>query len=132
MVWKKFASQDVAQVLAELQTTELGLSSAAARERLRMQGDNGLEEKPFSVLKMVKRRARSSFLYLLLAAAGISYFLGDRLEALLILLFIAINVGLETYQEYHSEKSIRLLKRYLITHTRVRRDGRMMEVESGR
>ena len=130
MVWKKFASEDVAQVFAELQSTNAGLSQALAEERLRTQGNNGFEEESFSLFKMIKRRARSSFLYLLLVASGLSYFLGERLEALLILLFIAINVGLETYQEYHSERSIRLLKRYLVVRTRVRRGGKVMVVES--
>lgn len=130
MVWKKFSSEDIPQVFAELQSSEAGLSPDAARERLRVTGKNGLEEESFSVIKMIKRRARSSFLYLLLAASGLSYFLGDHLEALLILVFIAINVGLETYQEYHSEKATRLLKRYLVIYTRVRRAGIAITVES--
>src|SRR3989344_2491529 len=130
MVGKKFASQDVTQTFAELQSADQGLSLAAAQERLRILGDNGFTEESFSFIRMIKRRARSSFLYLLLAASGLSYFLGDRFEALMILLFVVINIGLEIYQEYHSEKAIQLLKRYLITHTRVRRDGKIIPVES--
>jgi Mg2+-importing ATPase len=130
MVWKKFSSEDVSQVFTELQSSENGLSSEMAAERLRVTGKNGLEEVPFSLIKLIKRRGHSSFLYLLLVAAGLSYFLGERLDAILILLFIAINVGLETYQEYHSEKATRLLKRYLVIHTRVRRDGKVLTVES--
>jgi Mg2+-importing ATPase len=130
MMWKKFSSEDVAQVLAGLQSSEQGLSPAVALERLRATKNNALEEESFSLLKIIKRRARSSFIYLLLSAAGLSYFLGEHLETWLILLFIAINVGLETYQEYHSEKAVRLLKRYLVIHTRVRRDGKTMMVES--
>lgn len=130
MVWKKFSSEDVSQVFAELQSSENGLSSEMAAERLRVTGKNGLEEASFSLIKLIKRRGHSSFLYLLLVAAGLSYFLGERLDAVLILLFIAINVGLETYQEYHSEKATRLLKRYLVIHTRVRRDGEVTTIES--
>ncbi|MFZ2299582.1 MAG: HAD-IC family P-type ATPase [Candidatus Moraniibacteriota bacterium] len=131
MVWKKFATKDVAQVLAELQSSEAGLSSNIATERLSAAGGSGLREGSFSLIDMIKRRARSSFLYLLLVASVISYLLGEHLEALLILLFIAINVGLESYQEYHSEKAARLLKRYLVIHARVRRGGKVMTVESG-
>ncbi|MDO8565900.1 MAG: HAD-IC family P-type ATPase [Candidatus Moranbacteria bacterium] len=130
MVWKKFSVEDVPGTFAELESSEKGLSLEAAKDRLRVDGRNILEEKPFSVTEMFKRRVRSSFLYLLLAAAGLSYFLGERLDAILILTFILINVGLETYQEYHSEKAIRLLKRYLVTHTRVRRSGDIMTIES--
>ncbi len=129
-MWAKFASEDVHQVLAELESIETGLSREAVAGRLRAAGKSDLEAAPFSLIKMAKRRARSSFLYLLLAAAALSYFLGERLEALLILLFIAINVGLETYQEYHSEKAVRLLKRYLVIHTRVRRGGKVETIPS--
>ncbi|MEK9151067.1 MAG: HAD-IC family P-type ATPase [Patescibacteria group bacterium] len=131
MMWKKFSSEDIAQTLVELESTEAGLSEHSAAERLSAAGPGSLETGTFTLIGMIKRRARSSFLYLLLAAAGLSYFLGDHLEALLIILFIAINVGLETYQEYHSEKAVRLLKRYLVMHVRVRRGGETMTVESG-
>ena len=130
MVWKKFSSEDLAQVFAELQSSAAGLSTSVAAERLRVTGENRLEEESFSLIKLIRRRAHSSFLYLLLAAALLSYFLGEHLEALLILIFITINVSLETYQEYHSEKVTRLLKRYLVAYTRVRRDGKIIAVES--
>jgi P-type Mg2+ transporter len=130
MVWQKFSSEDVSQALSELQSSEKGLSPDDARERLRATGRNELEEASFSLIKLMRRRAHSSFLYLLLAASGLSYFLGERLDALLILIFIAINISLETYQEYHSEKATRLLKRYLVVHTRVRRGGKVMTVAS--
>ncbi|OGI15206.1 MAG: hypothetical protein A3E38_01160 [Candidatus Moranbacteria bacterium RIFCSPHIGHO2_12_FULL_54_9] len=130
MVWKKFASQDSLDALAELESSEKGLLPEVARERLRIEGNNTLGEKPFSIVAMLKRRARSSFLYLLLAAAALSYVLGERLDAALIFIFIAINVGLETYQEYHSEKAAQLLKRYLVIYTHVRRGGKTLTIES--
>lgn len=130
MVWEKFSSEDISGVLAELQSSEDGLLPRVAEEHLRLAGKNKLEERTFSVIEMFKRRTRSSFLYLLLAAAGLSYFLGEYINAALILLFIAINIGLETYQEYHSQKSVQLLKRYLIVHARVRRGGKAVTIES--
>ncbi|MFZ2187038.1 MAG: HAD-IC family P-type ATPase [Candidatus Moraniibacteriota bacterium] len=130
MEWKKISSEDVAQVFAELQSSEKGLALEIAEERLRRLGGNKLAEETFSLMEMLKRRTRSSFLYLLLGASALSYGLGDHLGGGLILLFIAINVGLEIYQEYHGEKAAQSLKRYLVTHTRVRRGGSEMLIES--
>lgn len=124
------ASQDGEQVLAEIGSFSVGLSSAEARQRLHAQSHHSFQETRFSMWSLLVKKLRSTFLYLLLTASAISYFLGDRFEALLILLFVVINISLETYQEYHAQKSLRLLKQYLVTHTRVRRNGEVMMIES--
>lgn len=132
MEWKKIASQDTAQVFAELESGEGGLSIKVVEERLMTLGENKMKEKSTSLFEMFKRRLHSSFLYLLLGAAGLSYFLGDRIEAGLIALFILINIGLEMYQEYHGEQAAQLLKKYLVVHTRVRRGNKVLLIESER
>lgn len=130
MIWKKFAMEDSVGALAELGSVPDGLSPAMAEKRLGASASNQIREGGTSLFQMLKRRLRSSFLYLLLAAAGLSFFLGERLDGLFILAFIAINAGLEMYQEYHSEKAARLLKQYLVMHARVRRGGKIMMIES--
>ncbi|MEI8096741.1 MAG: cation-transporting P-type ATPase, partial [Candidatus Moraniibacteriota bacterium] len=106
MEWRKISSEDVTQVFVELQSSEAGLSLALAEEKLATIGANKIEEKSFSLLDMLRRRTKSYFLYLLLSASLLSSLLGDYVEAGLILLFIAINIGLEIYQEYHGEKAV--------------------------
>jgi len=130
MEWEKISSKDIAQIFIELQSSEKGLSSALVEEKLSTIGRNKIEEKPFSLFEMFKRRSHSSFLYLLFGAASLSYFLGDHIEAGLIALFILINIGFEMYQEYHGEKAAQLLKKYLVTHSRVRRAGKVVLIES--
>lgn len=117
-------------VIIEMRSRRSGLSSTEVKERLAEYGPNRLSEEASPWPALIKRRFQSSFLYLLLAAALLSFFLGERLEASLILLFILINVGLESYQEYHSEQSIRLLRKYLVSHVRVRRSGEIALIES--
>ena len=131
MLWKKFSAEDGTDALGVLESSLGGLTSEEARKRLSQHGKNQIEEEGFPLWKIFKRRLQSSFLYLLLFASGLSYFLGERLEAFLIFLFILVNVGLEMYQEYHSEKAVRLLRRYLVMHTRVKRDGKIVSIESG-
>lgn len=117
-------------VIVEMRSRRSGLSQTEVKERLTEYGPNRLSKEVSPWPALIKRRFRSSFLYLLLAAAALSFALGERLEASLILLFILINIGLESYQEYHSERSIRLLRRYLISHVRVRRSGEIIQIES--
>lgn len=129
MFWKKFASYDAESSLAELQSSVDGLSEESVRSRFSTYGKNEMGGKRSFISEALRRRFKSSFLYLLLAAAVLSLFLGDRIDAILIALFVAINIGLETYQEYRSERSAELLKKYLIVRVHVRRDGRMVMTE---
>lgn len=129
-MWKHFAAEDGTNVLAELETTRSGLTSDEAKRRVREQEGNQIMWRPSALWKTLQTRLSSSFLYLLLAAAALSFFLGDILEGGLIILFIVINLGLETYQEYHSARALRLLKKYLVVHTRVLRDGDKRQIES--
>lgn len=130
MVWKKFAAEEEANVLAELGSSRDGLTSSEVQKRSLENRENRIKPGSSAFVRVVKERLRSSFLYLLLAAAALSFFLGDILEGVLIVLFILINLSLETYQEYHSAQALRLLKRYLVVHARVRRGGQIVKVES--
>ncbi len=48
----------------------------------------------------------------------------------MIFLFVAINAAVGFYQEYRSEQTLRLLKKYLVPRTRVRRNGQEQIIES--
>lgn len=132
MLWKKFAAEAGENSMVELASSRTGLSSHEAKKRLTAHPDNQIRPGSSAFLRTLKQRLSSSFLYLLIAAATLSFFLGDVLEGTLIILFIAINLSLETYQEYHSAKALKLLKRYLVVHTRAYRDGKITRVESNR
>lgn len=132
MGWKNFSAEASEHILVELTSTHAGLSCKEARERLFDNRDNQIRPGSSALVKALKQRFSSSFLYLLLAAAGLSFFLGDHIEGGFILAFIFINISLETYQEYHSAQAIRLLKRYLVVHARVRREGKIVRVESSK
>lgn len=132
MMWKHFASEDGTNILAELQSSRDGLSPAEVKKRLVEYRENRIRPGSSALWKTLKQRFASSFLYLLLAASVLSFFLGNTIEGILILVFIGVNISLEAYQEYHSAKALRLLKRYLVVHTRVRRDGKVVDIESSK
>lgn len=130
MHWKNMALPSGEDVIADCESRRSGLSEQEVRDRLARVGPNRLVDARSPWRGIVTRRLQSSFLYLLIGAAVLSFALGQRIEALLIGVFVLINVSLEAYQEYHSVKSLELLRRYLISHVRVRRSGEVIEVKS--
>ena len=69
------------------------------------------------------RQFKSPFTYLLLVAAALSGFVGDWLNAVIIVLIVIINGLLKLYQEYRAQQALKLLKVHLIMKAKVVRDG---------
>jgi len=132
MLWQYFSTEEGETILSELESRKGGLTAQAAHERLKENRDHRLKGGSSALMKTMKARLTSSFFYLLLVAALLSFFLGDFIEGGFILLFVLINISLEAYQEYHGAKALRLLKRYLVVHAKVRRAGKIVRTESAR
>src|SRR5205823_6138251 len=73
---------------------------------------------------------KSPFVYVLILAAVLSLFFGHTLDAGMIVLFIVINTFLGFYQEFKSERTLRLLKQYLKLNAKVIRDGKQIIIPS--
>lgn len=120
------SNQNTNDLARALRTSpEKGLTTHAAQEALRTYGKNisRRETTPlwFAVLK---RQVASPFVYLLVAAAGVSLLLGETIGTLFIVIFVLINVSLGFFQEYRSEQTALLLQRYVCNKARVIRDGK--------
>jgi magnesium-transporting ATPase (P-type) len=88
-----------------------GLSQPEAVERLKQEGYNEL---PSSKRRTLCDLARETFrepIFLLLVACGAIYlFLGDAQEALILLGFVFLIVGINLYQEQKTERSLEALR----------------------
>ena len=62
------------------------------------------------------------------AAAVLSVFLGDLLDAGAILAIVVLNAALGFFQEHRAEQSMAALKRMAAPLVRVRRDGQVLEI----
>ena len=100
-----------------------GLTSLQVAEQHKKYGINKLSESKVSALKIFLRQFNSSFIYLLIAAAILSFFLGEIIEGWMIVGFLFINTTLGFYQEYRSEQTVELLKKYVTKHVTVKRGG---------
>lgn len=131
MGFRQFANQTSEAALQGLAThPEQGITEAEAVLRLKKYGPNRLNNHEVYWWQILFRQFRSAFIYLLLGAAALAFFLGEKIDAGIVLLFITINTLLGFYQEFRSEQTVRLLKKYLVSRCHVKRDGAIKLIES--
>ncbi|MFJ5530294.1 magnesium-translocating P-type ATPase [Streptomyces sp. NPDC093261] len=123
------AARSTAEVLRDLGATDGGLSSDEAERRLRRWGPNAVHSHRARAWLVLWHQLRSPLLGLLLAAAVVSFFVGERNDALIIGVIVVLSVGLGFVNEYRAEKTAQSLHAKIRHRALVLRDGRPQEVE---
>ena len=120
------------QAAVELDTNPArGLSSREAARRLETYGPNRLAvKKGKSLLRRLLEQFQDVLIYILLAAAALSVFLGEASDALIILAVVVINAVVGVIQESKAEKAIEALKKLSAPKAVVLRDGSALELPS--
>jgi Ca2+-transporting ATPase len=106
-----------------------GLSQGAAAERLASAGYNELpspqRRSPLRIFLEVLKEP----MFALLIAGGVVYLLlGDRLEAVLLLVFASLSVVITLVQEWRSENVLDALRQLASPRALVIRDGHRMQI----
>ena len=118
-------------VLKALNTSEAGLSSEEAENRLEKYGKNELkEEEKTSVVKLFLSQFKSFLIVILMVAALISASLGELIDAFVIMFTVFLAGVLGFVQEYRAEESIKLLKSLTSPEALVVRDGKEVKIPS--
>lgn len=123
MHFSTYSTKTGNEVIDEFTTSYHGLSSEEVKLRRRQFGLNDFSRNKVTWSHILLRQFKSPFFYLLLSASFVSLILGQTIDGLMILLFVLINAVLGFFQEYRSEKTMQLLKQYLVAKSRVIRDG---------
>ncbi|MFA5644056.1 MAG: cation-transporting P-type ATPase [Patescibacteria group bacterium] len=127
----KFSKKDSSDIALELGVdVDKGLSSAESQIRINKYGWNNIPEKDLKWWRILLKQFKSPFIFLLLVASALSFLLKQEIEGSMILLFIIINTLLGFFQEYRSENTVKLLKKYIKIQTRVIRDGQEKFIDS--
>jgi Ca2+-transporting ATPase len=117
-------TRPVPATLAELQTTTAGLSAAEASRRLAEVGPNELQAaKRISPWKLLLAQFQNVLIVILLAATGISAFLGEGVETIVIGVIVLFAVGLGFIQEFRAERAIDALRQMAAPTATTLRDG---------
>ena len=125
--WYQQTTTEVVQALGS--DVNAGLSAQEAQARLAQVGPNELIEKAGRSRREIIIEQLSGVLTILLfIAVLVSAFLGDWIEAVVILIIIVLNAILGYTQEYRAEQSMAALKRMSVPNVRVRRGGAIQEV----
>jgi Mg2+-importing ATPase len=112
-----------------LYSSAAGLSSADASARLVRYGPNSVRNHGVSAITVLGRQLRSAVLALLAGTAALSFFLGERTQAIIIGVILVASIGLGFVNEYRAERASAALHS-LVRHTAVvRRDGRFVRVD---
>jgi Ca2+-transporting ATPase len=105
-------------------TADQGLTAADAAARLTEDGRNELPQgRQRGPLRIVVEALREPMLQLLLGAGILYLFVGDLAEALILLAFAVVNVGLVVVQESRTERALAALKHLSSPTASVIRDG---------
>jgi len=119
------------EALARLESGKDGLSQPEAEERLRKYGRNEvIREKPKGPLHYIMKQINQPLIYVLLAAAIITSYLGEWVDAGVIVAVIIANAAIGFLQERKAGKAIQELLKISVATGRVRRDGQQKTISS--
>ncbi|HAI62959.1 MAG: Cation transport ATPase [candidate division WWE3 bacterium GW2011_GWF2_41_45] len=112
-------------------TEEKGLTSTEIVERQEQYGLNILPEKaPPSKFYLFSSQLKSPLVYVLLASAVVTFFIGEYANAFIILLAVAINTTLGFIQEYRTSNALAALKKFISDEATVIRDGNRVLIDT--
>ncbi|MEK6737374.1 MAG: cation-transporting P-type ATPase, partial [Planctomycetota bacterium] len=127
--WHSLPSDDVIKRLETNITS--GLSRTEVESRLRKHGHNQLEEKKGESPFMLFLGQFNNFIvWVLIAAAIVSGFMGEWVDALAIIAIVIINAVIGFAQEYRAEKSLAALQKMAAPFSKVMRDGEACSIPS--
>ncbi|MBI5733634.1 MAG: HAD-IC family P-type ATPase [Candidatus Kerfeldbacteria bacterium] len=113
------------EIFKLLKTSARGLTGQDAAIRLMQHGHNELPKKdsvrPFKILV---HQFVNSLIIILTVAAGLSFLIGQFLDATVLLLAVGVNVLVGFIQEYKAETALRELGRYIEHRAKVLRDDK--------
>jgi P-type Ca2+ transporter type 2C len=106
-----------------------GLTEQEARERLAQFGYNELPStKKRSLLHMVLDVVKEPMFMLLIACGLLYLLLGDKEEAIMLMGFVVIVIGIELYQEQKTERALEALRDLSSPRALVIRDGEQQRI----
>ncbi len=129
MKWQEYSSLETFDVCKHLKTNEVkGLSAEESKKRLARDGQNSISASQVKAWQILLRQLKSAFIYLLLIAAFLSLIMQNWAEGIMIIVFILINTILGFFQEYRSEKTVKMLSNMIEWRSKVLRGGKEISV----
>ena len=124
-----FWSISATEMLQHLETVKEGLTGAEARQRLARYGSNLLKpQKRSDVFTLLLAQFKSPLILILFFATGLSFFLHDPVDALIILTIVLVSGLLGFWQEHSATNAVEKLLAIVQIRVAVLRDGGPQEI----
>lgn len=128
---KNWHSPSITEVKQALKTSENGITSDEAQQRLEEYGKNELAtEEKSSLLSIFLSQFANVLVIVLIVSATISLILGKQIESISIFVIVALAAILGTLQEFQAGKALEALRRMASPTATAIRDGVATEVPS--
>lgn len=126
-----YHSYSIDKAFEELSSSRNGLSNGEAKRRNSEFGPNDIgEDKGTSPVIIFFKQFTSILIYILFAAAGISWLYGKVLDTYIIIGVILLNATMGFIQEYRAEKAIQALKMIIVPTAKVYREGKLLKIKA--
>jgi len=123
------AAMTSTEVLDALGSRPSGLTAAEVVARTERFGPNAVRSHRVRAWSVLSRQLRNPLLWLLLAAAAVSAFVGEGLDALIIGVIVTASVGLGFTNEFRAERAAEAMHSELRHAVATTRDGVVTDVE---
>lgn len=128
---KNFWSYSKEDIFKKLDTSENGLSSEEAANKIEKYGKNTLgEEKSSSKFMVFLSQFKSPITLILIFAAILSIFTKDYSDGFIILIIIMISSLLSYMNESHAQDAVKKLLSSVSVKSTVLRDGKFQEIDN--
>lgn len=110
---------------------QTGLSDQEVEKRLQRYGLNKLHaKKRRTILQLFLAQLHDALIYVLFGAVLITFFMGEYIDAVIILLVIVVNAVLGVIQEVKAGNAIEALRKLSAPKALVKRNGQIREIDS--
>lgn len=122
MYYYNMTSKEVIAALAS--SLDSGLTSAEAEARLAKFGKNRLEiSKKITIWHRLFNQFKELMIIILIVASILAFFMGESVDASIILFIVILNAIIGVFQEYKAEKAVEALKKMMSLQATIIRDG---------
>lgn len=127
-----FTSKSIEDTSQKLTTNiKTGLTSQEAENRIKQYGLNELKQsKGKNPLMILFSQFTDVLVVILILASIASYFLGEGIDALMIVIIVILNAVIGFIQEFRVEKAIESLKKMVTSNQTIYRDGKLLQIPS--
>ena len=124
-------NKDISSIYKDLNSKKEGLTYDEAINRLNKNGKNELpNKKGNSIFKILLNELYNPILLLLIFTIGVSIFLKEYTDAVVIVFIVIVDLVLGTYQEYKAEKTMEALSDLVNFEVVVIRESKEIIVDS--